>query len=122
VPWKRQPRMTLPRKECGVDYGTARDVVLKKGDVMVVKTRGCMSWSGIGCKRSWASPQWTLIVGSGPRGRETLDLNDGYAEGGNKVTAEMWRGYLPKIAKAMGLIVERMPQKPPRGCTMVWDD
>ena len=116
--WIKTEREVLPQREAGVDYSTKRDVLIRRGTVCVCKTRGHTGWCGIGCTE-YMSPQWFLRVG--PEHDRKSDLNDGYG-GGSRVTNEQWASWLPKIAKAMGLRVDQMPQKLPRGGTLVWDE
>lgn len=117
--WKRIERETLPQVADGADWGTPRDVMMRKGEVMVLKTRGHTGWFSRGCT-AYYSPQWTLRVKPGYD--FSTDLNSGYrVDGTGRMTQEMWLSCLPRIAKAMGLKVAQMPQRQPRGGTLVWE-
>jgi len=116
--WTKKDREILPRHSCGVDWGTDRDVMIRKGGVCVCKTKGHTGWSGVGCS-SYYGPKWMLATSESYNGHK--DLNRGYGDPGEgRVTNAMWIEWLPKIAEAMGLRVEDMPQKLPRGGTLVW--
>ncbi|MFA4971489.1 MAG: hypothetical protein WC683_02670 [bacterium] len=119
MPWvKRASRETLSRHSLGTDYGTERDVVLRRGKVCVCKTRGHVGWSGVGCQ-SYYGPCWML----GSKDSREQDHLSRYGDAGEgRIGHEKWKSWLPKIAEAFGLPVEQLPQKLPRGGTLIWED
>jgi hypothetical protein len=112
--WTKHERETQPRYAGGVDWGSERDVLLRKGPVCVVKSRGSTGWTQVGCS-GYHPPSWYLQTGPRYAGHE-------YLRSEGRVTNQMWTSWLPKIAAAMGLPVEAMPPKMPRGCTLVWEE
>jgi len=118
--WIKRERETLSRYAGGVDYGTERDVVLRKGDVFVSKTRGHTAWSGVG-SQAYYSPSWRCHRENEPY-RSVCRLAGYIKEGEGRITNERWLSWLPKIALKMGLRVEDLPQRLPRGGTLVWEE
>lgn len=119
--WTKIARVVLPQTVRGIDYGTPRDVMIQKGNVMVVKTRGHTGWICQG-KTGYYSPQWSLLTGGNNQygEPESHDLNNGYGTSGHRCTTTDWLTWLHLIAKVMGIKPEQLPQKLPRGGTLVW--
>lgn len=113
--WKRVERETLPRHSSGVDWGTECDVVLRCGEVRVSKTRGHTAWTSCG-QTGYYSPSWYIGTGDTLWDCEALTGPLGCP----RVSTNIWRSWLGRIAEALGLTVGQMPDKPPRGCTLVW--